>query len=332
VKCLILAHGGAGARIVTPAQLACLADALSRGSAVLRRGGQALDSVEATTRLLESSGLFNAGSGAHLQLDGVRRMDAALMEGRTLKAGAVAGLEAVRHPIRAARLVMEKTAHVFLIGPHATRFARHFKLERLASDHRRSAQASARRNTSREAVTATGPQRRMLRLYKAIFSPLSGEPVALPNATGHGRGQGEGETVGAVALDRHGTLAAATSTGGIAFMLPGRVGDSPLIGCGIYADDEAGAVSMTGLGESIIRIAVAKEIVDRMAMGASPTTAAKLVLEKLDRRIRKVEGFGAAGALVLAPDGRFAIRHTTPRMCAGWWAGTGQPVVRDRFR
>jgi beta-aspartyl-peptidase (threonine type) len=321
VKCLILAHGGAGARIVTPAQLACLADALSRGSAVLRRGGQALDSVEATTRLLESSGLFNAGSGAHLQLDGVRRMDAALMEGRTLKAGAVAGLEAVRHPIRAARLVMEKTAHVLLIGPHATRFARHFKLERQASDHRRSAQASARRNTSREAVTATGPQRRMLRLYKAIFSPLS------PG----GRGQGEGETVGAVALDRHGTLAAGTSTGGIAFMLPGRVGDSPLIGCGIYADDEAGAVSMTGLGESIIRIAVAKEIVDRMAMGASPTTAAKLVLEKLDRRIRKVEGFGAAGALVLAPDGRFAIRHTTPRMCAGYWDGTGTPVVGDRF-
>jgi beta-aspartyl-peptidase (threonine type) len=139
------------------------------------------------------------------------------------------------------------------------------------------------------------------------------------------------ETVGAVALDRRGTLAAGTSTGGIAFMLPGRVGDSPLIGCGIYADDEAGAVSMTGLGESIIRITVAKEIVDRMAMGTSPTAAAKLVLEKLERRIRKVEGFGAAGALVLAPDGRFAIRHTTPRMCAGYWTGTGKPVVVDRF-
>ena len=140
------------------------------------------------------------------------------------------------------------------------------------------------------------------------------------------------ETVGAVALDRTGTLAAGTSTGGIAYMLPGRVGDSPLIGCGIYADNEAGAVSMTGLGESIIRIAVAKEITDRMAMGASPTTATWLVLEKLDRRIRKVEGFGAAGALVLAPDGRFAIHHTTPRMCAGHWTGAGQPVVADRFR
>ena len=338
---VILAHGGAGARIVTPAQLACLADALSHGYTVLRRGGQALDSVEATIRLLESSGLFNAGTGAHLQLDGVRRMDAALMEGRTLKAGAVAGIETVRHPISAARLVMEKTAHVLLVGPHATRFAGYFKLERRTANHRRTAQASARQNISREAVTATGPQRRMLRLYKAIFSPLSGEPVALRgthgsldamgHSTGHGRGQGGGETVGAVALDRRGTLAAGTSTGGIAFMLPGRVGDSPLIGCGIYADNEAGAVSMTGLGESIIRIAMAKEIADRMAMGASPRTATQSVLQKLDRRIRKVEGFGAAGALVLAPDGRFAIRHTTPRMCAGYWAGAGQPVVADRF-
>ena len=307
---VILAHGGAGARIVTPAQLVCLADALSRGYTVLRRGGHALDAVETTTRFLESSGHFNAGTGAHLQLDGVRRMDAALMEGRTLKAGAVAGIEAVRHPISAARLVMEKTAHVLLIGPHATRFARHFKLERQVANHRRSALASARRNTSREAVTATGPQRRMLRLYRQML--------------------GE-ETVGTVALDRRGTLAASTSTGGIAFMLPGRAGDSPLIGCGIYADDEAGAVSMTGLGESIIRIAMAKEIADRLALGASPTAAAQLVLEKLDRRIRKVEGFGAAGALVLAPDGRFAIRHTTPCMCAGYWSGTNKPVVADRF-
>ena len=307
---VILAHGGAGARTVTPAQLACLADALSRGYTMLHRGGHALDAVESTTRLLESSGLFNAGTGAHLQLDGVRRMDAALMEGRTLKAGAVAGIEAVRHPISAARLVLEKTAHVLLIGPHATRFARHFNMERQAANYRRSARAAARGNTSREAVTATGPQRRMLRLYRQMLGA---------------------ETVGAVARDRQGTLAAGTSTGGIAFMLPGRVGDSPLIGCGIYADNEAGAVSMTGLGESIIRITVAKEIADRMAMGASPTAATKIVLEKLDRRIRKVEGFGAAGALVLAPDGRFAIRHTTPRMCAGYCDGKGKPVVADRF-
>src|SRR2546428_8802021 len=128
-------------------------------------------------------------------------MAAALREGRRLKAGAGAGMEAVRHPISAARLVLEKTAHVLLIGPHATRFARHFKLDRQAGHHRRSAQASARRNASREAVTATGPQRRMLRLYRHMLRE---------------------DTVGPVALDRRGTLAAGPSTGRVSHMLPRR--------------------------------------------------------------------------------------------------------------
>jgi len=136
------------------------------------------------------------------------------------------------------------------------------------------------------------------------------------------------ETVGAVALDRKGNLAAGASTGGIAFMLPGRVGDSPLIGSGVYADNDAGAVSMTGLGESIMRIAVAKEIADRLERGASPAAATRQTLDKLVKRIKG----GAAGALVLAPDGRFAIRHTTPRMCAGYQTGLGKPTVADRFR
>ncbi len=110
-------------------------------------------------------------------------------------------------------------------------------------------------------------------------------------------------------------------------MLPGRVGDSPLIGSGVYADNESGAVSMTGMGESIIRIAVAKEITDRLAAEASPTVAAGVVLRKLVRRVQ-----GRAGTLVLAADGRFAIRHSTRHMAAGYWGGTGKPVVRDRFR
>ena len=293
-------------RVVTAAQRACLAEALAEGYAVLQQSGTALDVVEATIRLLEGSGLFNAGTGARPQLDGVRRMDASIMEGRTLQAGAVAGIEQVRHPIGAARLVMEKTAHVLLVGTYATSFAGHFKLERQTPLERRPTLAPAKRNASREAVTATGPQRRMLRLYEKMM--------------------GE-ETVGAVALDAEGNVAAGSSTGGIAFMLPGRVGDSPLIGCGVYADNDAGAVTMTGLGESIIRLAVAKEIVDRMATGASPAAATRLTLDKLVNRIQ-----GAAGALVLAPDGRFVIRHTTSRMCAGWWTGKGKPVVSDRFK
>ena len=116
-------------------------------------------------------------------------------------------------------------------------------------------------------------------------------------------------------------------TGGIDLMLPGRVGDTPIIGCGVYADNESGAVSMTGLGEGIIRIAVAKEICDRLEQGARPVSAARYVLQKLVRRIN-----GAAGSLVLAPDGRFAITHVTPRMAAGWWDGKKRPTVRDSFR
>jgi beta-aspartyl-peptidase (threonine type) len=129
-----------------------------------------------------------------------------------------------------------------------------------------------------------------------------------------------------VALDQQGTVAAGASTGGIAFMLPGRVGDTPLIGCGVYADNEAGAVSMTGIGESIIRLAVAKEISDRLAYGASPAKATKVVLERLVRRIH-----GSAGALVLSRDGRLAIQHVTPRMAAGYWNGRSHPFVSDRF-
>jgi beta-aspartyl-peptidase (threonine type) len=287
---LILAHGGAGAKPMTDGQRRCLAGALRAGHQQLQRGASALDVVEATIRTLEASRLFNAGVGSKLQLDGVRRMDASIMEGHTLRAGAVASVQGIRHPIAAARLVMEETAHVLLAGEPATRFARRFKLERQPPP--------------------TAAQRAAAR---SLFAKLKKKKF------GHG-------TVGAVALDRRGHLAAGGSTGGIALMLPGRVGDTPLIGCGVYADGEAGAVSMTGLGESIIRIAVAKEIADRVAAGASPSTAVQHVLRKLAARVK-----GAAGAIVLAPDGRFAIRHTTPRMCAGWWEGTGTPVVKDKF-
>jgi beta-aspartyl-peptidase (threonine type) len=109
-------------------------------------------------------------------------------------------------------------------------------------------------------------------------------------------------------------------------MLPGRVGDTPIIGCGVYADNQSGAVSMTGIGEGIIRVAAAKEICDRLALRQSPVAAAKVVLKKLVTRID-----GAAGALVLAPNGQFAIRHVTPRMAAGWWDGNGTPTVGDQF-
>ncbi|HEY6973573.1 MAG TPA: isoaspartyl peptidase/L-asparaginase, partial [Nitrospiraceae bacterium] len=134
-------------------------------------------------------------------------------------------------------------------------------------------------------------------------------------------------TVGAVALDGWGTVASGASTGGIDSMLPGRVGDTPLIGCGVYADNRSGAVSMTGLGEGIICLAMAKTVCDRLASRISPAVAAQQISGQLVSRLQ-----GAAGMLVLTSNGRFAIRHVTPCMAAGWWDGKGKPTVRGRFR
>jgi beta-aspartyl-peptidase (threonine type) len=276
---------------VTLAQASCLADALVIGYTILEQGGPAVIAVEHTIGLLEQSGLFNAGRGANRQLDGVQRMDAAIMEGAQLKAGAVASIEGIAHPIMAARLVMEETDHVLLVGPFAGKFARHFKLDR----HR-----------------LTGVPRRL-----SYDRTLAKQKRSTRERHG---------TVGAVALDRFGTVAAGASTGGIDSMLPGRIGDTPLIGCGVYADNQSGAVSMTGIGEGIIRLVIAKSICDRLAMGKSPAVAARQVLGMLVSRIH-----GTAGALVLSPDGRFAIRHVTPHMAAGWWNGTGQPTVQGQF-
>jgi beta-aspartyl-peptidase (threonine type) len=291
---------------LTPAQATCLANALVIGYAILEQGGPAVIAVECTVGLLEQSGLFNAGRGANRQLDGVQRMDAAIMEGARLEAGAVASIEGILHPITAARLVMEDTNHVLLVGPPATRFAQHGQLEQLARVR------SPHRNAGRSPRASTAAVQTK-RLYRAMLKSKRTQKDQ------HG-------TVGAVALDRSGTVAAGASTGGIDSMLPGRVGDSPLIGCGVYADNRSGAVSMTGMGEGIIRLVIAKSICDRLAMGKSPAVAARQVLRMLVSRIH-----GSAGALVLSPDGRFAIRHVTPHMAAGWWNGTGQPTVRGQF-
>jgi L-asparaginase / beta-aspartyl-peptidase len=275
---------------MTSAQGDCLAEALAMGYSVLESGGPAVVAVECTIGLLEASGLFNAGRGSNRQLDGAMRMDASIMEGSTLKAGAVASIEGIVHPISAARLVMEETDHVLLVGPHASAFARHFKLTR-----QRSARAPHRFS------------------YDGILARQKRSKTEK-----HG-------TVGAVALDQSGTVAAGASTGGIDSMLPGRVGDTALIGCGVYADNRSGAVSMTGRGEGIIRLAVAKSICESLAEGRGPMAAARQILRRLVSRID-----GAAGTLVLSPDGRFAIHHVTPHMAAGWWNGSGRPTIKGK--
>ena len=293
---------------MTVAQAACVERTLAEGHRLLQAGVPALSVVEEAIRLLEDSGLFNAGRGSNRQLDGVRRMDASIMEGRDLRAGAVASIEGILHPVTAARLVMEKTAHVLLVGKSASRFADYFGLER-APRSRRSLTAQPKQLRPAAGVSRT------LQLHQAIVK------------TGRLRARSLGkETVGAVALDVKGTVAAGASTGGVDVMLPGRVGDTPLIGCGVYADNDAGAVSMTGLGESIIRVAVAKEIADGLASGLSPVAAANRVLRKVVERVQ-----GAAGVLVLSPDGRCTIRHSTPHMIAGIIGPDGRAIVRDRF-
>ncbi len=303
---IILVHGGAGRRDLSKRQALCLQQALIEGHQLLKNDMPAVQAVEFTIRVLEGSGLFNAGLGSNRQLDRVQRMDASIMEGSGLRAGAVASIEGIMHPITAARLVMEKTAHVLLVGEPATRFARYFQVEPQPPSHR----GRSRRRRLHAAGVST------LRL----FTKIAKRRVVRERSSGK-------ETVGAVALDRAGTVAAGASTGGVEVMLPGRVGDTPLIGCGVYADDRSGAISMTGLGESIIRIAVAKEIADLLERGMSPVKATPLVLNKVMRRTN-----GSAGALVLTADGRFAISHITPRMAAGYWDGRDRPIVGDRFR
>ncbi len=290
-------------------QRACLREALSVGYRCLELGAPAIDAVEASIRVLEESGVFNAGRGANRQLDGVQRMDASIMEGTTLQAGAVASIERIIHPITAARLVAEKTAHVLLVGQPGTKFARHFGLAQVPRGEPRRHGGRRHHRVAKPAIIQTLRLHEALRRADRIVARTLGK-----------------ETVGAVALDRMGTLAAGASTGGVDVMLPGRVGDTPLIGCGVYADNEAGAVSMTGVGETIIRVAVAKEIADLLAAGMRPVTAVRRALRKVVTRVD-----GASGALVLAPNGRFAIHHTTPHMAAGYWDGRGQPVVRGRF-
>ena len=299
---IIAVHGGAGSRAMSAAQRDCLKEALRLGYGMLQAGGTAVAAVEGAIRTLEASGLFNAGVGSRRQLDGARRMDASIMEGRELKAGAVAAIEGIRHPITAARLVMQETNHVLLVGRPASRFARHFHLERQPR--------STKRQILRKGDSKEPGAKNTLALFKRLYRLRSSGL----------------ETVGAVSLDRHGTVAAGASTGGIAFMLPGRVGDTPLIGSGVYADNEAGAVSMTGIGEAIIRLAVAKEIIDRLADGATSAKATRVVLQRLVRKVR-----GSAGALVLSLDGQVTIQHVTPYMAAGHWNGAGDPIAGDRF-
>ncbi len=286
---IILVHGGAGYRRPKKKSLDVLAEALAAGYTILLNGGPGLDAVVAAITVMENSGMFNAGLGGVLQLDGVQRLDASLMEGKELKAGAVAGLEGFRNPIQAARRVMD-TSHVLMTNIGGRRIAQ--GLARLPKPSKESL-AKLKKLLLREKEVAA--------LYRRYFS-----------------------TVGAVALDMSGNLAAGTSTGGTYAMLPGRTGDSPIIGAGTYAENATGAVSCTGAGEYILRRALAKETCMLME-GGTPATASRRALKAL------LCIGGQAGLIALDRNGRLAIMHTTEYLACGYAKGK-RIQVQERAR
>ena len=295
----LVIHGGAGvierARM-TPdkeaAARAALNRALDAGSAVLERGGSAVDAVQAAVEVLEDDPNFNAGRGAVFTYDGKNELDAAIMDGRDRSAGAVAGVTRTRHPVALARRVKEASPHVFLIGEGADTFSREQELEQ-----------------ADPSWFATDERRRQLDELKA--RKTSWFDVDMKYGT-----------VGAVALDRAGHVAAATSTGGITGKRWGRVGDAPLIGAGTYADDRACAVSATGSGEFFIREGVAHEICARVRFAGDPLKkAADVVMAEV-----KALG-GSGGVIVTGPKGEVAWSYNTPGMYRGTATSAGRHEV-----
>jgi L-asparaginase / beta-aspartyl-peptidase len=287
---VLLIHGGAWAMpddAITAHEVG-IANALAAGYALLEQGATAVDAVEAAVAIMEDDDTFDAGRGSFLTQDGRVQMDALLMNGENLRTGGVACVERLRNPIRAARLVLDKSPHVYFVGTGAERFAR---------------QNGMALCDNMDLVV----RREQERLYKAQADELAG----LPDETFSGSFDSH-DTVGAVALDVHGNIAAGTSTGGTLNKAPGRVGDSSLIGCGCYADNLSAAVSLTGWGEPIMKLVLGKWAVDRVAAGASPDEAAHEAIAYLFNRLG-----GHGGIILLGPDGRVGLAHNTPRMAWG---------------
>ncbi len=302
-------HGGLGPdrNEVSPAaerqSRADLEAALRAGYAVLQRpGGTSLDAVEAAIRVLEDSPLFNAGKGAVFTSDGRNELDASIMEGKTLRAGAVAGVTTVKNPITAARAVMDQTKHVLLIGPAADGFAKSAGLQIVEPAYFR---------------TEERWQQHLKAVEKARQSPQGADRHDA--RAGHSWG-----TVGAVALDKMGNLAAGTSTGGTSEKRPGRVGDSPIIGAGTYADNASCAVSATGQGEFFIRYSVAHDIAALMKYKGKTVAAAaeEVILDKL----KPVGGEG--GVIALDAQGNLTAPYNSGGMFRGSITADGQVRIR----
>ena len=299
-KYTLVIHGGAGvidrARMTSETEDAyrkALGAALDAGTALLATGGTSMDAVVAAVTVLEDDPLFNAGRGAVFTADGQNELDAAVMDGATLAAGAVALLTTVKNPVQLARVVMEKTPHVLIAGPAAEALAHKAGLVMVPASY-------------------FFTERRWQALQRIKESD---RPEAFGEAEKHG-------TVGAVALDRHGNLAAATSTGGRNNKLPGRVSDSALIGAGTYANNATAAISGTGEGEYFIRAAAAHTVSALMALSGSSLERAA------EHAISAVAQLGGSGGLIaLDARGNIAMPFDTPGMYRGYVTSDGRSEI-----
>ncbi|MBK7201744.1 isoaspartyl peptidase/L-asparaginase [Candidatus Amarolinea dominans] len=295
----IIVHGGAGN--IREAQraphAAGIRQAVTAGYALLARGESALDAAQAAVMILEDLPAFNAGRGSCLTSAGTIEMDAGLMDGRDLRVGAVASITHVANPIAVARLVMERSEHILFAAEGAQAFA----------------QAQGVAAVSTEALLTPARTQEFAHVQQANFAAtLAAEQ----------RGA-VADTVGAVALDIHGNLAAACSTGGMSWKKPGRVGDSPLPGCGYYADSQAGGCVTTGWGETIARVVLARRAVEALERGLDPQAAAQAALAFLAARTG-----GWAGLIVLDRHGRVGAAFNSVRMTHAWWdSDMAEPTV-----
>ena len=301
---VIAIHGGAGtlsrAHISAEqerAYHAALQQVLLAGQAVLAQGGTAMEAVCEAVRLLEDCPLFNAGHGAVFTAQATHELDAAVMDGATLAAGAVAGVSRIRNPVQAARAVMQNGQHVLMVAEGAERMAQEAGLATV--------EPSYFSTPARHAQLVAAQARQA-----GVVLDHDGAAALAGRAIDEDRKMG---TVGAVALDAHGHLAAATSTGGMTNKLPGRLGDSPLIGCGTYADDRTAAVSCTGHGESFIRVAAAHDVCARMAYGGASLEAATHAV--VHEALPAVQGTG--GLIAVDRQGNVCLPFNTEGMYRG---------------
>ncbi|MBN1921584.1 MAG: isoaspartyl peptidase/L-asparaginase [Anaerolineae bacterium] len=275
---VIVVHGGAWhiPALLREAFHEGCRQAAGAGWAVLRSGGTALDAVEVAVRVLEDNPVYDAGLGSHTNLNGEVELDAFIMDGRTLELGGVAAVKRVRNPITLARRIMESNEHAFVVGDGAEAWAQAL------------------------GVPLCDP------------AELLGQPgsATIPEDTWTPPGmQLPADTVGAVALDLAGNLAVGTSTGGTPQKRPGRVGDTPLVGCGAYADNAAGAAAATGWGERLMRLVLSKGACDLLAQGWAPQAAAEHLIAQLEQR---VGGYG--GIIMVDRDGQVGLAHNTPNL------------------